>query len=846
MAEIICMPRLVCVVFWSCLWLASSRAGQVLVYQYTDDFSQDRAMEHALIHSIFWVKGAYPASQPHLVYWQYTKDKRGLLFRDHQGQPARLGYAIPVEPDRCIGARPVLVVVKVQVRLFNSNSPEGRGPGYLLYMVSVDGRTWSIPKAITDGRSELTLGSLAENRYLVFLGANVVMEDLAIELYMHTPDIVVPDDASTIQAAIDSAQDGQIILVRDGKYRGPGNTDIRFRGKPIWLISQNGPDFCQIDCQSKGRGFIFDSQESARSVLDGFTIVNGLGPKGGGIYCVNSSPTISNCVVRNCWAIDGTDQGRGGGIYIESGGPQILDCLIHQNWAASVAGAFGGSGGGIFIKGDCGAVIERSTLVSNGAVAGESAQNRGGAICLEGSGGPMGKSVTIRNCIFYNNSAGSMGGAIAAINAAPVVVNCTITGNGADMAGGGIYLAGPGQGQMLVKNSIIWANRPNQIAVQDQAIMGISVSYCDVQGGWLGEGNIDADPLFARPFDSDLGDAHLLSFAGRWDPIKQAWVNDPLTSPCIDAGDPKDQPGPEPTPNGDRIDMGGYGGTVQASKGAGPLVFHVSKNGSDLHTGLNPGPALDKALATIQRAVDLSRDGDSILIWPGIYKEEVDFKGKAILVQSAADPAIVTASSGAYAFSFYHQEGRNSQLRNLIIKDSPEGGVFCHGTGPTLANLTIVGCGTGIAAFEGAEPLISNCIIWYNTKADLLDCRASYSCIQRAEQASGTGNITLEPMFVDLQKGDLHLLSRYGRYWPQYNVWVVDDRTSPCIDAGDPAIYPVEEPDYNGRRIDMGAHGGTGYASLSPPVVMADLNQDGIVDMRDLAILAQYWLVQPF
>ncbi len=71
------------------------------------------------------------------------------------------------------------------------------------------------------------------------------------------------------------------------------------------------------------------------------------------------------------------------------------------------------------------------------------------------------------------------------------------------------------------------------------------MSYCDIQGGWPGEGNIDADPLFT---DIINGDFHLL--AG---------------SPCIDAGDPGSEFALEPEPNGGRINMGAYGGTPQAS-----------------------------------------------------------------------------------------------------------------------------------------------------------------------------------------------------------------------------------------------------------------------------------------
>ncbi|MHC4708055.1 MAG: PGF-pre-PGF domain-containing protein, partial [Planctomycetota bacterium] len=91
----------------------------------------------------------------------------------------------------------------------------------------------------------------------------------------------------------------------------------------------------------------------------------------------------------------------------------------------------------------------------------------------------------------------------------------------------------------------------------------INATFSDIQGGWEGEGNIDADPLFADP---DKGDYHLKSEYGRWDAASGSWVVDEVTSPCIDAGDPNSAVGDEPEPNGGRINMGAYGGTAEASK----------------------------------------------------------------------------------------------------------------------------------------------------------------------------------------------------------------------------------------------------------------------------------------
>jgi len=72
---------------------------------------------------------------------------------------------------------------------------------------------------------------------------------------------------------------------------------------------------------------------------------------------------------------------------------------------------------------------------------------------------------------------------------------------------------------------------------------------------------LEADPLFADPEGNDF---HLKSQYGRWSGT--AWVCDPATSPCLDAGNPASDYTSEPEPNGGRIEMGVYGNTDEASK----------------------------------------------------------------------------------------------------------------------------------------------------------------------------------------------------------------------------------------------------------------------------------------
>jgi hypothetical protein len=82
-------------------------------------------------------------------------------------------------------------------------------------------------------------------------------------------------DYPTIQAAIDAAEDGDIICLADGTYTGNGNRDIDFRGQAITVRSHSGdPDQCIIDCEGSHaephRGFRFHHGESTDSVLNRF------------------------------------------------------------------------------------------------------------------------------------------------------------------------------------------------------------------------------------------------------------------------------------------------------------------------------------------------------------------------------------------------------------------------------------------------------------------------------------------------------------------------------------------------------------------------------------------------
>jgi hypothetical protein len=371
-----------------------------------------------------------------------------------------------------------------------------------------------------------------------------------------------PYDA--IQEGIDSLCHTGAVLVADGTYTGDGNRDIDFLGKAITVRSQNGPETCIIDCQRdwehNPRGFYFHLGENVDSVVEGFTITNGYAHEGGGIYCAYSSPTITNNTITANWA------DLGGGIYCDSSSPIITDNIIAANQY--------GRGAAIACLNGSSPVIENNMIVDNWA------SEVGGIYCQdsqmtirrntiehnigEGGVGAMGcyecSAMVVNNLIVGNDSGDDFGGGIEAIESSLVITNCTIANN----TGGGIKASDQ---PITITNCIVRNNGPWPIGG------GVTVRYSNIEGGYDGPGNIDAEPCFVRPgywtwypFGWFGGDYHLKSQAGRWDTNEGRWTIDDVTSPCIDAGDPMSPIGREPFPNGGIINMGAYGGTAEASK----------------------------------------------------------------------------------------------------------------------------------------------------------------------------------------------------------------------------------------------------------------------------------------
>ncbi|MBU0754189.1 MAG: DUF1565 domain-containing protein, partial [Planctomycetes bacterium] len=136
----------------------------------------------------------------------------------------------------------------------------------------------------------------------------------------------------TIQTAIESAGQGDTIIVQSGTYK----ERIDFLGKALLVKSRFGPQYTRIDGMSSGTVVTFHAGEGPDSRLQGFLITNGLASWGGGVYCCNASPTLKDNIIRKNNAYNG------GGIFLcQYSSPQIVGNYIEQNFSTSM-------GGGIF------------------------------------------------------------------------------------------------------------------------------------------------------------------------------------------------------------------------------------------------------------------------------------------------------------------------------------------------------------------------------------------------------------------------------------------------------------------------------------------------------------------
>jgi len=268
-------------------------------------------------------------------------------------------------------------------------------------------------------------------------------------------------------------------------------------------------------------------------------------------------------------------------------------------------------------------------------------------------------SPTIKNCLFADNTARTadvgIAGAIFCYDYSDAAIeNCTITQNTANYFGGGIVADSYSDPQ--ISNSIIVYNQ-DSFGYSDIDAYGNStviVNYSDydilyADGAAITPQNcISVAPEFA---DAGNDDFHLKSEIGRWN--GSSWVTDGVTSPCINAGDPASGCSLERENNGDRINMGFYGNTSEASKSdLYPFSYLLETN--DIYS--LPTEAAWSISGGSVNMSDLASD-EIIMIPAGSYTISFECDNSTPYISPADQNKTVTSSTVNYYTATYQACG---------------------------------------------------------------------------------------------------------------------------------------------------------------------------------------------
>ena len=149
---------------------------------------------------------------------------------------------------------------------------------------------------------------------------------------------------------------------------------------------------------------------------------------------------------------------------------------------------------------------------------------------------------------------------------------------------------------------------------------------------------------------------------------------------------------------------------------------------------ISPGTALAATLyvpmdySTIQGCIDVAADGDTCLVSPGTYVENINFNGKEIALRSeqGAGVTVIDGNRAGSVVTFDSMESEEAVLDGFMIRNGDAehgGGILCASlSDPTIVNCTITrnraAGGGGILCVYGSDPLIANCTIKGNRAVD--------------------------------------------------------------------------------------------------------------------------------
>ena len=261
----------------------------------------------------------------------------------------------------------------------------------------------------------------------------------------------VPDQVSTIAAAIDSAAVGDSVVIACGTYM---EHDLAVKSG-ITIRSETGlPDCVTIDAQQLGLNLICDTVDEMTAIV-GIRMIAGSGDGGGAVRVNGGSPRFEGCIFEG-----GVAHSGGGGVHCSnSATPTFVDCQFIDNMV------YTGNGGAI-------ASYEASPVLTGCLFSGNWSQGDGGGMYISGG------SLSLNNCTFEENEAENYGGGLFSIDCGGEIAECRFQGNLAGSGGGGATIT---WGAVVLLNSTFEGNQAAALSGGGLQTLGydtVQADYC--------------------------------------------------------------------------------------------------------------------------------------------------------------------------------------------------------------------------------------------------------------------------------------------------------------------------------------------------------------------------------
>ena len=567
-----------------------------------------------------------------------------------------------------------------------------------------------------------------------------------------TTTITVPTETGSIQSAIDLSINGDIIEVLRGIYF----ENINFNGRAITVTGTAPNDWWVvestiIDAQGASQVVLFNNGEDSNSVLKGLTLTNGTY----GISC-SSSPTISWCII---------EKNSSHGIYCTAGSPLITNNMIGENTGDGIYSSsstpviknsfiYKNAKGIEFGSGCSDATVRNNTIADN---------TNYGIYC-------SGSSPTITNCILWNPNADDLASCSATysciknndpgegnIHSDPQFIDpdsydyrlqrtspCINAGTGTYSNETDI------EGQVRMAKSIdMGADEVCEIYNVTQDIWYSGVDNEDIQDAINAANNNDVIRVYEWTFSESISFSDVNITLTSHDPNNWAVV----ATTIIDAENP----------NADVV-------TFSSGQDANSVLIGLTLTGgkNGVYCSNSSSPKIIACLITENDSSGIECVSGS----PNIIRCKISQNSGDGIKSSSTTPTTIKSSwiyKNAKGISF-SAASSVAAIHNNTIADNSD---------------------YGISVSSGTEPNISNCIVWGHDSNDLIDCNATYSCIEDPNDASGVGNITSDPQFSDAVSNDYHLTS-----------------ASPCRNSGDANGIDPNEKDIDNQPLIVSAGNG--------------------------------------